>query len=295
MDGDWHVYPAVWCGVFGLLALIGYARSLAGATRAQRTVRTIGRIDRVDPPRDGSSPRSGIGVVVSFQDPETGEEFTVTNDGDRGDRITAAWTGREIGVHYLRGRPHAFRFDRHPSEGGRGLAWPAFALFLVYAGVVVVAAIDRGWPWALVGFCGPWALFGVYHLPGSVRDRRRRIAALDALVEVRARVVAVLTSVTVDEGEGGTSTSVVPVVGFTTLDGKEVTAFCESGLPDPAGSRGREVTLHHDPDDPSVFVMDVGAERRSWKADMAVTVAGVLLVAAAAVVGAAAVTGVVAL
>ncbi|MFJ2377121.1 hypothetical protein ACIOZL_30960 [Streptomyces sp. NPDC087769] len=171
----WHGYLVLWCGVFGAWALVGYGRSLAGMTRAQRTVRATGRIERVDEPRHGSSPSDGIAVVVSFQDPATGQEFTVTNEGERGERISVARTGRETGVHYPRGRPHAFRFANDLSEGGRGLGWPTFAVFLVYAGLVAVAAIDRGWPWALLGFCGPWALSGLYHLPGNVRDRNRRI------------------------------------------------------------------------------------------------------------------------
>lgn len=283
---DWHVYPALWCGVCGTWALVGYGRSLAGMTRAQRTVWTKGRIERVGEPRHGSSPKDGIAVVVSFQDPATGEEFTVTNDGERGERISVAWTGREIGVHYPRGRPHAFRFAGHLSEGGRGLGRPTFALFLVYAGLVVAAAIDWGWPWALLGFCGPWALSGAYHLPGNIRDRNRRLGDLAAMAAVPGRVVAVLRSVTHDATDGNTWTSLMPVVAFTTLDGKEVTAYCESGLPDPAGSRGLDVTVHYAPADPAVFVLDVEAERRSWKRDMAVNVVGLLVVAAAAVVGA---------
>lgn len=275
----WYGYLAVWCGVFGTAALVGYGRSLLGRTRAQRTVRTKGRIERVDEPRHGSSPKDGISVVVTFQDPATGREFTVTNDGDHGDRISVAWTGREIGVHYPPGRPHAFRFVVHPVDGGRGLVWPTFALFLVYAGVVTVTAIDRGWPWALIGFCGPWALSGLYHLPGNLRDRKRRIAALGARAAVPGRVVAVLKSVTVDD-DGFSSTHLVPVVTFTTLDGRAVTAYCES-----AGPRGQDVTIHYEPDDPSVFVLDVAAAQRSWKRDMAVNVVGVLVIAAAAVVG----------
>ncbi|MEV0038862.1 DUF3592 domain-containing protein [Streptomyces sp. NPDC050804] len=280
----WHGYLALWCGVFGTVALVGYGRSLAGMTRAQRAVRARGRIERVGEPRHGSSPNDGIAVVVSFQDPSTGQEFTVTNDGERGERISAAWTGREIGVHYPRGRPHAFRFTSDLSEGGRGLGRPAFAVFLVYAGLVVVAAIDWGWPWALLGFCGPWALSGVYHLPGNVRDRNRRLDALAAMAAVPGRVVAVLKSVSTDD-DGNTSTRVVPVVTFTTLDGTAVTAYCESGLRDPAGSQGRDVTIHYTPDDPAVFTLDVEAERRSWKLDMAVNIVGVVVVAAAAVVG----------
>ncbi|WP_405986889.1 DUF3592 domain-containing protein [Streptomyces sp. NBC_00872] len=280
----WHGYLALWCGVFGTVALVGYGRSLAGMTRAQRAVRAKGRIERVGEPRHGSSPNDGIAVVVSFQDPSTGQEFTVTNDGERGERISAAWTGREIGVHYPRGRPHAFRFTSDLSEGGRGLGRPAFAVFLVYTGLVVVAAIDWGWPWALLGFCGPWALSGVYHLPGNVRDRNRRLDALAAVAAVPGRVVAVLKSVSTDD-DGNTSTRVVPVVTFTTLDGTAVTAYCESGLRDPAGSQGRDVTIHYPPDDPAVFTLDVEAERRSWKLDMAVNIVGVVVVAAAAVVG----------
>ncbi|MFE9118167.1 hypothetical protein [Streptomyces sp. NPDC007172] len=120
--------------------------------RTVRTVRTTGRIDRVGEPSHGGSPREGIAVVLTFQVPSTGREFTVTNDGERGERITVAWTGREVGIHYPRGRPHAFRFTDDPSEGGRGLGWPTFAAFLAYAGLLVTAVLDWGWPWALLGF-----------------------------------------------------------------------------------------------------------------------------------------------
>ncbi|MGW4898672.1 DUF3592 domain-containing protein [Kitasatospora sp. NPDC004240] len=280
-----HVYAALWCGVFGTWALVGYGMSLAGMNRAQRTVRAKGRIERVGEPRHGSSPEDGISVVVSFRDPSTGQEFTVTNDGERGERISVAWTGREIGVSYPRGRPHAVRFANRLSEGGRGLGWPNFSLFLVYAGLVAVAVVDRGWPWALVGFCGPWALSGLFHLPGNIRDRNRRIDQLAAMAAVPGRVVAVLRSVTVDSDDGHTVTNLMPVVTFTTLDGREVTAYCESGIPDPAGSRGSDLTIHYAPLDPADFVLDVEAERRSWKRDTAVNVVGVLVVTAAAVVG----------
>ncbi|TXS39786.1 DUF3592 domain-containing protein [Streptomyces sp. OR43] len=283
---DWHVYLVLWCGVFGAWAVLGYGRSLAGMTRTQRAVWVTGRIERVDEPRHGSSPSEGIAVVVSFQDPSSGQEFTVTNEGERGERISVAWKGREIGVRYPRGRPHAFRFAGRLSEGGRGLGWANFALFLVCAGLVAAAAIDWGWPWALVGFCGPWALSGLYHLPGNIRDRNRRIGQLAAMAAVSGRVVAVLKSVTVDSGDGGTMTSLMPVVTFTTLDGREVTAYCESGIPDPARARGLNLTIHYALDDPARFVLDVEAERRSWQWDMVVNVVGVLVVAAAAVVGA---------
>ncbi|GAA4094204.1 hypothetical protein GCM10022284_34220 [Streptomyces hundungensis] len=101
-------------------------------------------------PRTLRSPREGIAVVVTFQDPSTEREFTVTNDGEQGERITVAWTGREVGIHYPGVRPHAYRFANDPSEGDRGLGRPAFAVFLVYAGLLIAAAIDWGWPWALL-------------------------------------------------------------------------------------------------------------------------------------------------
>ncbi|WP_234376613.1 hypothetical protein [Streptomyces sp. CB01201] len=82
-------------------------------------------------PRALRSPREGTAVVIAFQDHSTGQEFTVTNDGKRGKRITVAWTGREVGIHYPGVRPHAYRFANDPSEGNRGLGRPAFAVFLL--------------------------------------------------------------------------------------------------------------------------------------------------------------------
>ncbi|MEU9042890.1 MULTISPECIES: DUF3592 domain-containing protein [unclassified Kitasatospora] len=281
----WHGYLALWCAVFGAVALFGYGRSLAGMTRAQRTVRVRGRIERVREPRHGGSRRGGISVVVSYRDPSTGREVTVTNDGECGESITAAWTGREVGVHYPRGRPHAYRLTSDLGEGGRGLGWPNFAVFLIYVGAVVVAAVDWGWPWALVGVGGPWAVFGACRLPGNIRDTRRRREKLAAMVAARGRVVAVLRDVSTD-AEGGTSTSITPVVAFTARGGAAVTAHCASGVPDPAGAYGREVTVHYAPDDPAVFTLDRAGELRSVGTDTAVNVVALLVVAAAAVVGA---------
>ncbi|MEV4004395.1 DUF3592 domain-containing protein [Actinomadura sp. NPDC049753] len=281
----WHGYLALWCAVLGTVALAGYGLSLAGMTRAQRTVRVTGRIVQVREPRHGGSRKGGISVVVSYRDPSSGQEAIVTNDGDRGEMITAAWTGREIGVHYPRGRPHAYRFTDRPQQGGRGLGLPNLALFLVYAGAVVGAAIDRGWPWALIGFCGPWAVVGACHLPGNIRDTRRRRETLASMIAVQGRVIAVLRDVRTDE-EGGTSTTITPVVAFTTREGAAVTAHCTERMPDPADARGREVTVHYTPDDPAVYTLNRVAEQRSLRTDVAVNVVGLLAVASAAVAGA---------
>ncbi|MGW2592699.1 DUF3592 domain-containing protein [Streptomyces sp. NPDC001515] len=280
----WHGYLAVWCAVLGVVALVGYGRALAGVTRGQRAVRVMGRIERVEEPRHGSSAHEGIAVVVTFRDPATGQEFTVTNDGECGDRISTAWTGREIGIRYPPGRPHAFRFTTDPDAGRSGLGWPTFAVFLIYVGLVVVASIDRGWPWALVGFGVPWTLLGATYLPGAVRDTRRRVEALASGGPVPGRVIAVLKDVTVDE-DSGTLTSHTPVVAFTTHDGTAVTAYRTTGLRDPVGSRGRDLTIHYRPDDPSVFTTDLAAEHRSRAGEIAFAVVALLVGVAAAAVG----------
>ncbi|KDN80601.1 hypothetical protein KCH_76500 [Kitasatospora cheerisanensis KCTC 2395] len=120
-------------------------------------------------------------------DPSSGEEFTVTNDDDHGERITAAWTDREIGVRYPCGRPHAYQFfTGDPAACRCGLGRPNFALFLIHAGLVVFATIDWNWPWALIGFGVPWTRSGLFHLARSARAVRRRIDALTSQPPFRA-------------------------------------------------------------------------------------------------------------
>ncbi|MGI5456440.1 DUF3592 domain-containing protein [Streptomyces sp. CA-249302] len=272
----WHVYLALWCGVFAALALVGYGLSLAGVTRAQRTVRVLGRVERVREPRHGSSQKDGIAVVVSFRDPATGEEFTVTNDGDRGDKVTKAWTGREIGILYPRGRPHAFRFTDDLSAGRHGLGRPNCAVLLVYVGLVTGAAIEWGWPWALIGAGVPWSVLGVIYVPENARQMSRRIATLSAVAPVPGKVVAVLKDVSTD-ADGDTFTSHTPVVAFTTHEGTAVLAYCDSGLADPVHSHGRDLTIHYAPDDPTTFSPDLADEHRSRRFDIVAGVVAVLL------------------
>ncbi|MET8540604.1 DUF3592 domain-containing protein [Kitasatospora sp. NPDC004799] len=281
---DWHRILLLWCGAFGLLALVGYGRSLAGVTRAQRTVRVTGRIERVREPRNGGSERDGIAVVVRFRDPSTGEEFTVTNDGDRGDRITTAWVGREVGIRYPPGRAHAYRFSDDLQDGRRGLGRPTFAVFLVYCGLVALAAIDWGWPWALVASGAPCAVLTAFHLPGE-RDRgRSRLDVLTAATPVPGRVIAVLRTVTTDE-DGDLRTRRAPVVSFTTHEGTAVTAYYPSDLPDTAVSYGQELTVHYSPADPAVFTPDLAAERRSEGKSLGCAVTALVVTAAVAVAG----------
>lgn len=277
-----YEYAALWCGAWAVFAVVGYGRVLAGVTRAQRTVQITGRVERVDRPRHGGSKTGGISVVVSYPDPDTGERVTVTNDGERGDAIQVAWVGRKIGVLYPRGRAHAYRFTEYV-EDGKGLGWPTFGVFLVYAGLVTAVAVDRGWPWALVGGCGPIALWAAWHLPGTLRRVRERRARIAAMESAPGKVVAVLRDVSTD-GEGGTSTTITPVLVFTTGAGQEVTAFCDAGA---EKAYGREVVVHHAADDPSVFTLDRAAEHRSWRVDVTAHVVVLVVFTGAAVVGAA--------
>ncbi|MFF2847337.1 DUF3592 domain-containing protein [Streptomyces sp. NPDC058001] len=281
----WDEFLVLWCAVWGVAALVGYGMSLAGVTKAQRTVRLTGRIERVREPLHGGSRKGGISVVVSYRDPASGQEVTVTNDGERGEVITSAWEGREIGVSHPRGRPHAYRFSNLPQEPGRGLGWPSFAVFLVYVGLVVLATVGWGWPWALIGFGGPWAVSAAVHLPGAVRAKNRRIERLAAMDTVRGRVVAVLKDVSVDQDDGHTSTTITPVVSFTTREGTAVTAHCTSKFPDPADAYGRDVTVHYTSADPAGFTLDRAAEHRSAERDVMFNVLALVVLVATAVVG----------
>ncbi|WP_380279881.1 DUF3592 domain-containing protein [Kitasatospora purpeofusca] len=281
----WHESLVLWCAVWGVVALIGFGRSLAGVTKAQRTVRLTGRIERVRAPRHGGSRNGGISVVVSYRDPASGQEVIVTNDGERGEMITAAWEGREIGVSHPRGRPHAYRFSNAPELPTRGLGLPGFAVFLVYAGLVALAAVDRGWPWALIGSGGPLAVLGAVQLPGAVRARNGRLDRLAAMEAVPGRVVAVLKDVSVDQDDGHTRTTITPVVSFTTRAGTAVTAHCTANLPNPAAAYGRDVTVHCTAADPAHFTVDRAAAQRSEKWDVTVHVLVIAVLAATAVAG----------
>ncbi|GGR77300.1 hypothetical protein GCM10010269_15710 [Streptomyces humidus] len=283
-DG-WDGFVLLWCAAWGGVALVGYGRSLAGMTEAQRTVRLTGRIERVREPRHGGSRKGGISVVVSYRDPVSGQEVTVTNDGERGEMITSAWKGREIEVSHPRDRPHAYRFSDTAAQPDRGTGLPNAAVFLAYAALVILVSVRQGWPWALIGFCGPWALLGIAYLPGAVRERTPRLSTLAAMDTTRGRIIAVLQDITVDQDDSHTSTTITPVVSFATREGTAVTAHCTSHLADPATAYGREVTVHHTSHNPVEFTLDRVAEHRSSTWDLALHVLMIVVLATAAVVG----------
>ncbi|MFD7455387.1 DUF3592 domain-containing protein [Kitasatospora sp. NPDC059827] len=280
----WDEILLVWCGLWAVVALVGLGRSLAGVTADQRKVRLTGRIVRVTEPRHGGSRKGGIPVVVRYRDPVSGEEVEVTNDGERGEMITVAWEGRELGIGYPLGRPHAYRFSDAAEQPGRGLDRPAFAFFLVCAGLVALAAVRWGWPWALIGVAGSWAVAGIVLLPGAVRDKKARLGRLAALEAVPGRVVAVLRDVSVDE-DGDTSTTITPVLSFTTRDGTAVTAHCRNDLPGPPRTYGLELTVHHDPSDPAVFMLDRSAGQRSAERGVLYHVVMIVVLVATTVAG----------
>ncbi|MFF9512387.1 DUF3592 domain-containing protein [Streptomyces sp. NPDC014724] len=133
----------------------------------------------------------------------------------------------------------------------------------------------RAWPWAVSIAC---------HLPRNMRDVNRRRDTLAAMAAAQGRVIAVLKDVSTDE-DGHTATTFTPVVAFTTRERMAATAHCTSGLREPTGSYGRDVTIHYAPGDPAVFTLARAAERRSCELDLTFNVLALVVTVAAAVVG----------
>ncbi|MFJ1757157.1 DUF3592 domain-containing protein [Kitasatospora sp. NPDC088134] len=285
MELGWERFLQLWCGLWLAVALGRTLQSLLGLTAEQRAVRHTGRIERVGELRHGGSAEGGIPVIVTYGD---APPVTVTNDGtraERGEPITAAWVGRELGVVHPPRRPHAYRFTTSAEPPGRGLGRAAFALFLACAGAVALVAVEVAWPWALIGSGGPLALWGLVQLPVMVREKSERLRRLDRMETVPGRITAVLRDVDVDPEDGGAMTALTPVLVFTTRAGQAVTAHCTRHLPRAEGVRGREVTVHHDPADPADFTLDPDADRRAQSSNVPVLVVTVLLLAGTAVAG----------
>ncbi|MFF7547362.1 DUF3592 domain-containing protein [Streptomyces canus] len=244
------------------LALLGYGLALAGLTPAQRAVWVKGRIVAVGQPAHGTSKRPVIPVTVAFQDPATGQEFVLSNDGKHGDSVEEAWVGREVEVRHPRGRPHMFRVVLHSPEDKNGRSGPHCTMVLLLIGLVIHAIVLWGYPWALLGFGGLVTAFAA--ISPDIRTARARDALLAEAVAVPPRVVAVTKDVYTD-GEGGEIISHAPVVTFTTLEGTEVTVLSRDGIPDPSRSLGRRLTIHYAPSDPAVYTSDLAADRRGNK------------------------------
>lgn len=273
---SWWLLPAG-------LALLGYGRSLAGVTRAQRAVWVKARIVAVGRPAHGASRKPGIPVTLAFQDPSTGREFTLPNAGEHGDAIEVAWVGREVEVRYPSGQPLRFAVVLDADGEKSGRTGPDCAVMLLLIGLVIHATVRWGHPAALLGF-GALAAAAALRSP-DIRLVRARNALLDSAVAVPARVVAVTKDIYVDP-DAGENVSHTPVVTFTTRDGTHVTVLSRTGIRNPGRSLHRDLTIHYAPTDPAVHTADLAADRRSGARAVAFIVVLLLAGVAAVVVGA---------
>lgn len=256
-------FLVVWCAVLGVFAALGYGRSLAGTSRAQRAVRVGARIERVDVPPHRADSGRGVPAVLVFQNPADGQILTLPTTGGGNRTLHVAWVGRRIGVRFPPGKPHKFRVVERPSgRVPRGLVAPTIALLLIAAALVGSFAFAHGYGWALLGGGALWTGLMVAALRVGSRRAAERKALLASAVSVPGRVVSVLEHTATDD-EGRTRTTYTPVVTFTTYDGTVVTGLCSAGIRDARRSLGRELPVHYAPADPAVFTADVTADRRS--------------------------------
>lgn len=273
-----------WWAIPAAAALLGYARSLAGVTRAQRAVWATARIVAVEQPAHGDSGKPGIPVTLTFQDPGTGQEFTLSNAGKHGDAIEEAWVGREVEVSYPPGQPLRFAVGLGGAGEWTGREGPDCAVMLLLVGLVIHAAVRWGYPCALLGF-GVLLTAAAVRSP-DIRIVRARNALLASAVAVPARVVAVTDDVHTDSESGRDIVVHAPVIAFTTREGVEVTVLAHGAVPDPGRSLHRALTLHYAPTDPAVYTPDLAADRRSGAKGIAFIVALLLAGTAGVVVGA---------
>ncbi|WP_329035012.1 DUF3592 domain-containing protein [Streptomyces sp. NBC_00178] len=168
--------------------------------------------------------------------------------------------GREVAVLHPPGDPERFEVAHTLRDGLSGRAGPNFAVFLLYAGLVTDIAISHGYPWALLGAGGPLTIAMASVLFHDLRLLRRESARLATALAVPGRIIAVTKTVR-DDGEG-VWTRYAAVLGFTTGDGKAVTALLPTAPEDPADAYGREVTVHYVPGEPEGFTLDPAASHR---------------------------------
>ncbi|WP_406091689.1 DUF3592 domain-containing protein [Streptomyces sp. NBC_01013] len=223
----------IWWLVPSGLAVLGYGRSLAGVTRAQRATWVKARVVAVGQPAHGPSEWPGIPVTITFQDPATGQEFTLSNAGKHGDPINEAWVGREFEVRYPPGRPHRFAVVLDVMGEKNGRHGPDCAVMVLLIGLAVHATVRWGYPCALLAF-GALLTAAAARSP-DIRTVRARNALLDSAVAVPAEVVAVRTHVYAD-AEAGDIVVHTPVVTFITREGTHVTVLTHEHIPDPGHS-----------------------------------------------------------
>lgn len=273
----------VWSAVWAALAAFRVWRYVRPS--ASGPVRVAARVERVEAPRtSGADIRHGVPVVVAFQNPATGEELRLPTTGDRNGTVQAAWVGRPVTVRFPAGQPYAFRVVSGTGRA-RELALTVLAAGLAWVGLVVRLARAHGVGWVPIGVGVLVAALAGWATAVQQRQSRRRARLLSGAAETTARVVASLESTHRDD-DGHTHTSYVPVMAFTTADGREVTAVppyytARSG----PHTLGVETPVRYAPADPSVLAFDTTHDRRANGCGTIALAALTLAGAAAAITG----------
>ncbi|MDD1063009.1 DUF3592 domain-containing protein [Streptomyces cocklensis] len=252
----------VWCVGWAAVAGVGlwrYAR-----VWSSHTVRVAARVERVEEPRgSGADAAEGVQVVLAFQNPATGEELRLPTTGARNGTLTAAWVGRPVTVRFPAGHPYDFRIANGMGRQ-RDLALPVVAACFAWMGLVAHFALDEeGIGWVPLGIGTVVASLTSWAALTTHREGRRREGLLAAAEATTARVVASLQSTHRDD-DGHTHTTYVPVMAFTTADGRSVTAvspaYTSRSQPHTVGT---DVAVRYAPADPSVFAFDLATDRRA--------------------------------
>ncbi|MEE4544719.1 DUF3592 domain-containing protein [Streptomyces sp. V4-01] len=277
---------AVWCGLFGVLVLVGAWRYATRGTWQRRGVARVLRVWEADQAKGWGN---GVPAEVSFVDPVTGEERVGTTHGGGGrcGLLGAAWPGREVTVWVRTRRPDIFRVAAEPATfvlrhgllGIPAVALPVFPLFRLVlgadgdVGVEALFLLSLGTVWTAVTF----VVFA-----GELRETRRRARALRTEpVRTTGRVIATREAWRPEEDRGHVGND-TPVVAFTTLDRREVTAVCELTLRTNVERVGGEVPLLYAASCPEYVVVDRHPRAVSDGTALWAAVIAALLVSAAA-------------
>jgi hypothetical protein len=249
---------AVWCGVFGGLVLVGLWRYATRGTWQERGVARVLRVWEADSARGW---RNGVPAEVSFVDPVTGDERLGTTHGGGGrcGLLSAAWPGREVAVWVRTRRPDLFRVAAEPATfvlRHGALVVPAAAL-LVFPLLRLVLRGHGGVEALFLLSCGAvWTAVVLVHFGGELRQLRGRIRALRTEpVRTAGRVIATCGAWRTEEDRGNVGDD-TPVVAFTTLDQRQVTALCEPSLRTNLERVGSEVPLLYAASFPEYVVVD---------------------------------------
>ncbi|TJZ95455.1 DUF3592 domain-containing protein [Actinacidiphila oryziradicis] len=145
----------------------------------------------------------------------------------------------------------------------RGLIGPTLLAVPAYVTLLVWLGLDHGWGWGPLGGGLAWTALMCWAVVTASRERSCRRTLLAAALTAPGRVVAVQEHTSTDD-DGTTSTTYVPVVVFTTHDGRTVTGQCRTGIRDPRRSLGVTCPIHYAAADPAVFTANPVTDRRPY-------------------------------